>query len=290
MRVFISWAGPRGRKIAEELRRAIERINPKFRPWVSSQDLGKGSMWAAELSDEIKRHTVIMACLTRESKDRPWIMFEAGIVFGTAGKPHVSPILFGIEKQDLIEHPMELFNHTSFNKDDFAKLFRDLNKMLGSEALTDDVCSDLFGREWPNLQHSVASVLAEGTVGQSARSRDPAINAILELAREANDRSRSIEKLISALTPSDVITHQSRDVSILLGSISTYLGELGDKMRNTMAHDIVAKNVELNIEMTTQLSTVNNMADALSEAAENPSKATIRKVNVEARRLRAKLF
>ncbi len=45
MNVFISWSGPRSRAVAELLRDWIKCVLQATRPWISTRDLDRGSMW-----------------------------------------------------------------------------------------------------------------------------------------------------------------------------------------------------------------------------------------------------
>ena len=50
MDIFVSWAGRDSHAIALVLRQWLPRVLPFVRPWVSSEDIRKGTRWSDEFS------------------------------------------------------------------------------------------------------------------------------------------------------------------------------------------------------------------------------------------------
>lgn len=90
-RVFISWSGDSGRRIAELLQKTLLKY-PGAEAWVSSRDVQSGSPWLNEVTAALKTAEHAIACLTPGTFSAPWINFEAGFVFGRLGRMHVLTI------------------------------------------------------------------------------------------------------------------------------------------------------------------------------------------------------
>lgn len=79
MKVFLSWSGERSKQVANLLSSWLCCVIQATRPWISSKDIDRGSLWFSEINDQLKDTSVGIICLTKENKDRPWILFEAGL-------------------------------------------------------------------------------------------------------------------------------------------------------------------------------------------------------------------
>lgn len=53
MKLFISWSGEISHKVAVVLRDWIPAVIPSITPWVSTEDIRKGTRWGAELAKEL---------------------------------------------------------------------------------------------------------------------------------------------------------------------------------------------------------------------------------------------
>lgn len=78
MKVFLSWSGERSKAVAELLNDWLCCVIQAARPWVSTRDLDRGSLWFGEINEQLKDTSIGIICLTQENRVRPWILFEAG--------------------------------------------------------------------------------------------------------------------------------------------------------------------------------------------------------------------
>ena len=99
MNVFISWSGPISLQFATVLRDWLPDVIQAIKPWVSTEDIDKGTVWNAELSGQLSNVRFGIICVTPENASSPWLAFEAGAmsVNKGIGKQHVAPVLLGIE-------------------------------------------------------------------------------------------------------------------------------------------------------------------------------------------------
>ena len=163
MNVFISWSGDRGKVLAVALYDWLRRVIQPLKPWMSDESIPKGSQWTTELAKGLKEHDVGILCVTPESQEAPWLLFEAGALSKALDKARVYPILLGMDISEL-EGPLSQFQGTRFEKDDIFKLLKDLNGRLGTSALDLDVLKDAFERHWNELEQRVQWETAKITV------------------------------------------------------------------------------------------------------------------------------
>ena len=148
MKVFLSWSGTRSREIANLLSDWLCCVIQASRPWVSSRDLDRGSLWFGEINDQLKDTSVGIICLTQENKNRPWILFEAGALAKGLSTARVCTLLIDLEPKD-IEDPLAQFNHTFPTKESVLGLVRTLNGTLGSASLDIRILEQVFNTYWP---------------------------------------------------------------------------------------------------------------------------------------------
>src|SRR5262245_52493556 len=78
MKVFISWSGDRSRQLAEALKWWLRAVIQRLEPWLSTEDLQKGTKWGGLLSAALETTDVGIVCVTRENCSSAWLLFEAG--------------------------------------------------------------------------------------------------------------------------------------------------------------------------------------------------------------------
>jgi len=91
MHVFISQSGPLSKAFAELLATWLPDVIQRVKPWVSSQDIDKGSLRPNEINEALST-TVGISCVTQENKDAPWLLFEAGALQKGLTKARVCPL------------------------------------------------------------------------------------------------------------------------------------------------------------------------------------------------------
>src|SRR5688500_12382559 len=69
--------------------------------WYSSDTRPEGGMGAGEwwrtLHDRIDESDFLIAVLTRQSADRPWILWECGLARGQENTQAIIPVIFGMK-------------------------------------------------------------------------------------------------------------------------------------------------------------------------------------------------
>jgi hypothetical protein len=160
MKVFISWSGERSRAVAELMRDWIQCVLQATKPWISTRDLDRGSIWFNEINDQLKDTSVGIVCLTQENKNRPWILFEAGALIKGLSSSRVCTFLVDLESKD-IRDPLAQFNHTFPNKESMRGLVETLNIHLEPQALHHNTLQTVFDTYWPQFEEKFRKILEE---------------------------------------------------------------------------------------------------------------------------------
>lgn len=194
MKVFLSWSGDRSREVANLLNDWLCCVIQAARPWISTRDLDRGSLWFGEINDQLKETSVGIICLTQENKNRPWILFEAGALAKGLSTSRVCTLLIDLEPKD-IEDPLAQFNHTFPNKDSMLGLVRTLNNSLSNNSLDSRILEQVFSTYWPQFEERFKQALAgtESTSPTKPRPKEDMLGEILENTRLLSSRIRKLE-------------------------------------------------------------------------------------------------
>lgn len=196
MKLFISWSGEFSRKVAECLSIWIPTIIQAVDVFYSPDDIAKGENWGNRLSEELEQSNFGIVCLTPENVLAPWIHFEAGAL-SKASNSRVSAIMLGINPSD-IKGPLARLQNTSFDRDDFHRLFQSINE-CSEKPLRADILDNAFNNSWENLMGDIAPIIesyssqtlvfkAEIISREEHHSDSEAIQEILRLVRNWDTR------------------------------------------------------------------------------------------------------
>jgi hypothetical protein len=209
MKVFISWSGERSRRVAELLHTWIECVIQAVEPWVSSSDIDRGALWFTQIIDELTTtHGII--CLTRDNKEKPWILFEAGALAKGLNSSRIYTLLVDLNPED-VRDPLAQFNHTRPTEGDMFKLVSSINKGLESRGLKEGVLRNAFAVYWPQFQDDFKKILDETeqtAAPKIERPKEDVLTEILNTVRGLDKRVRTVESSIS-LNPKQSMTNDT---------------------------------------------------------------------------------
>lgn len=194
MKVFLSWSGNRSREVANLLSDWLCCVIQASRPWVSTRDLDRGSLWFGEINDQLKDTSVGIICLTQENKARPWILFEAGALAKGLSTSRVCTLLIDLESKD-IEDPLAQFNHTFPTRESVLGLVKTLNSTLGVNSLDNRILEQVFTTYWPQFEDRFNTILSEteSQIPSKPRAKEDVLGEILENTRTLSSRIRKLE-------------------------------------------------------------------------------------------------
>jgi hypothetical protein len=78
MKIFVSWSDNAAHEMARVLKSWLPEVIQELSLWLSSEDIGKGQRWSAEVARILTEINDGIICVTRENVHRPWLNFEAG--------------------------------------------------------------------------------------------------------------------------------------------------------------------------------------------------------------------
>ena len=196
MKVFLSWSGPRSRKVAIIFREWLPSVIQEIVPYVSSEDIDKGARWSTDIANELSDSTFGILCVTRENINEPWLTFEAGALSKSMENAYVSPFLFDI-KQSEIDGPILQFQSTTFEKDDLKKLVTTLNKACDQDRLTEERLNKTFEVWYPTLEEDLDKLKhVEPAEQDSDETTELQTPKSLEILEKILELSRINQKLI----------------------------------------------------------------------------------------------
>jgi len=196
LKVFISWSGTQSRQCAEILRDWIKCSLQASEPWISSKDIEKGTLWFNEISDQLSDTNVGIVCLTRQNKDKPWILFESGALAKGLSTNRVCTLLVDLKPSDL-DPPLAQFNHTLPDKESMKALLVTINNELGDNSLEDRIIDQVFDTYWPTFETEFGKIETPepGTAEHvPARSNEEILEEILYTTRGMNKRVQRLER------------------------------------------------------------------------------------------------
>lgn len=182
MDVFISWSGHRSGAVAHVLRKWLPLMVNAINPWLSSEDIDKGSRWATDIASRLGTAKAGIICLTPSNVNSPWILFEAGAISRTMTSAYVCTLLIGLEPSD-VKGPLAQFQATNTKREEIWKLVGTLNKALGKLALDGRQLQQAFEALWPNLESELRNIPADESSPLPKRSERDLLTEILDLLR-----------------------------------------------------------------------------------------------------------
>ncbi|MCA9945337.1 MAG: toll/interleukin-1 receptor domain-containing protein [Anaerolineales bacterium] len=147
MNIFISWAGKKSKHAAQGLKALIERVDKRHIAWFSDEDMMAGGEWRGELIGRLKDSHFGILCITQESLESSWLLFEAGALSTGMAQGKVCPYLIDVERQQLSE-PLALFQSKEATKEQSRDLIMAINYAMGLDALPEQQINSSFEENW----------------------------------------------------------------------------------------------------------------------------------------------
>jgi hypothetical protein len=206
MQLFISWSGSLSQAVAQVLRDWLPDVIQQLKPWMSTEDIGKGRPWNEVLSKTLDATTEGVVCLTRSNSKSEWLNFEAGAlakrVANTGGQ--VRPLLIDLPPADVVG-PLASFQATDArNREDMRKLVHSLNESQDVEfRLLKERVDRSFEMFWPRLEDQLNRLASNEGVKEGAaqpkveREQGDMIAELVETVRRLERDAEEQKKIAS---------------------------------------------------------------------------------------------
>ncbi len=216
MEIFISWSGERSLAVAKSLRNWLPKVIQVLRPWISAQDIDKGSRWLIELSEKLKDTNFGIICLTSENLNEPWLLFEAGALSKAIETTFVCPILLDIEPSE-VKGPLSQFQLTKYQKNEMLALLQTINNVLENGRIADDFLYETFQLWWPKLESEIGKISICDSQSTSRRDDHDILEELLQIVRSISRQLplKTIKWAVSDVTSRLLATLTPREEKIL---------------------------------------------------------------------------
>jgi len=198
MNVFISWSGSLSKAFGELLVTWLPDVIQRVKPWLSSQNIDKGSLWPREINEALTT-TLGILCVTQENKHAPWLWFEAGALQKGLTEARVCPLLIDLEKKDL-EPPLSLFNLTILDEEDMWQLVKSIDAADPENALPEARLKKAFDQRWSDFENQSKSISEKHKSVAKAPERTEK-----EMIVEVLEISRAIQRTVARVESKETI-------------------------------------------------------------------------------------
>lgn len=191
VKLFVSWSKPVSHRVALVLRDWLPQVIQQVEPWVSSEDIAKGTRGGAAITAELAGTRQGVICLTQHNVPEPWINFEAGALSNHASDSRVRTVLFDLQVSQ-VQGPLADFQHTDLSdKHQVRQLVDSINQSC-EPPLKESQLDKAFEKYWPDLVAELNQIRTENAKSPAASMTRQ--RSTTELLEELLERVRSVEK------------------------------------------------------------------------------------------------
>lgn len=170
MKIFISWSKSKSRRLADATKLFLQKILNNNVEIFFSPDMYKGTCVDHVIHDNLLNCDKCIVCITLENYKNPWLMYEAGVVYGAhyqkPGGGIVIPLLFDSipEWSSWIDKPLNRYVPIRFSNSDEKSAKSEFKKFIDelSCELSISVNTSSFNKKWSIYYKDVKNILSEG--------------------------------------------------------------------------------------------------------------------------------
>jgi hypothetical protein len=199
----------------------LPSVIQSVKPYVSSEDIDKGSRWSTDIAKELEASTYGILCITKDNINAPWINFEAGALSKTIDKAKVTPFLFNVKRSE-VQGPLLQFQSTIFEKDDISKLIVSINNSQDESDKLDELrLKKVFDVWWSqlndqlNVLHNTKSDKKDERHKESTEEHNAILEELLDLARNQQKILRSPEVVLPPEYINRIVELSQREPNVL---------------------------------------------------------------------------
>jgi len=191
VKVFISWSGDEARAFALFLRDWLRGVIQAVKPFMSDEDIAKGTRNMLELGRELEESQFGIVVLTKQNLHAPWINFEAGAISKSVGRGKLVPLLLDVRKSDVVGPLAQFQAADASDRPDVDRLIQEINRSL-AEPLEPDILTNAINNAWEGFATAVADIHQRSAGHSSDGARRPDREVLDEILLIARDVRRSL--------------------------------------------------------------------------------------------------
>lgn len=167
MKIFISWSKDKSRQLAMETKKLITNTLGNSVKLFFSPDMYKGTCVDNEINENLLASDKCIVCITADNFKNPWLMYEAGVVYGShylaPGGSVVVPILFDHipDWSSWVDKPLNRYVPVHLNKwkDSYKSAQEEMRTFLHELANDANIPLKNFNRHWNTYISAVKEIL-----------------------------------------------------------------------------------------------------------------------------------
>ncbi|EHU4930491.1 toll-Interleukin receptor [Vibrio vulnificus] len=234
MKMFYSWSGVKSHRTAMAFAEWLPCVLNAVKPWVSSEDIDRGSIWLNDIMEQLKDTNYGLVFVTKENQSKPWILFESGALSKGLNDSRVFTVLIDLQVRDIDSgSPLKHLNHTALDKDGILKLLKSINKHLDSAQVQETVLEMSFNALWPVLEKQILDIQDEEPVFELPQRDDKdVLNDILDNVLTINKKigsGRASNSRLIAAEHARLLIRRMVELGIGEQEITEILSELTPK-------------------------------------------------------------
>lgn len=152
--LFICWSGHSSNQVALAIKKWLPNIFDHLDVFMS-QDTTKGVAWHEVISNRLENANVGIVCITPDSREAPWLLFESGALAKKTSERRLCTFLWHVDVEDVAK-PLVPFQHTTAqNKQDVKQMVETINQTLGVFSIDQQRLDRRFQTAWKGFQHDL---------------------------------------------------------------------------------------------------------------------------------------
>lgn len=168
-KIFVSWSKDKSKKLANATKNFLEKTFGNAIQFFFSPELYKGTCADNEIHENLLNSDKCLVCITSDNFKNPWLLYEAGVIYGAnyskAKKYIVVPILFEDipEWSSWIDKPLNKYvpiqiqncnKEFDLGKSDFERFLKQISSEFKIRIRD-------FSKNWDIYENEIKSILAK---------------------------------------------------------------------------------------------------------------------------------
>ena len=200
MKLFIAWSGERSKQVALAFRDMLRKVIQIIEPFMSEEDIEKGSRWSDVLAQQLQENDAGLVCLSPENLTKPWLNFEAGALSKSVERARLYTYLYDLKQSD-VTGPLSQFQDTLATEEGTKKLLANLNNKT-SKRIESATLDELFKKCWPDLEAAIKGIPPLTTPSpKTSRDQKDILDEVLVNTRTLVKDLPAIARQLKQITP-----------------------------------------------------------------------------------------